>query len=236
MTTKFHQEIEKIAKDSLYLQNANVAMIEYTFSVFKRFIRSGRLLELGPAEGVMTDKLVQLGLDLVVVEGAESFANAISKRHPSIEVVCSLFEEFSPSRQFDTIILGHVLEHVIDPVEVLKLCKSWLAPDGVILAAVPNALSLHRQAAVIMGLMRTEREMSELDHHHGHLRIFDPMQFREVFGSAALQIEHFGGYWLKPVSNSQIHESWTPEMLGAFMKLGERYPDIAAEIYIVAKS
>lgn len=46
----------------------------------------------------------------------------------------------------------------------------------------------------------------------------------------------FGGYWLKPVSNGQIEENWTGKMVEAFMKLGERYPDIAAEIYIIAKN
>ena len=50
-----------------------------------------------------------------------------------------------------------------------------------------------------------------------------------------LEIEAFGGYWLKPLSNGQIEQDWTPQMVEAFMKLGERYPDIAAEIYVVAR-
>ena len=44
----------------------------------------------------------------------------------------------------------------------------------------------------------------------------------------------FGGYWIKPLSNGQIEQNWTAEMLEAFMELGERYPDIAGEIYVVA--
>jgi hypothetical protein len=51
-----------------------------------------------------------------------------------------------------------------------------------------------------------------------------------------LQIEFFGGYWLKPLSNQQIEENWTPSMLDVFMRLGERYPDIAGEIYVVARA
>ena len=35
--------------------------------------------------------------------------------------------------------------------------------------------------------------------------------------------------------NAQIEATWTAEMVHAFLKLGERYPDIAAEIYVVAK-
>ena len=102
------------------------------------------------------------------------------------------------------------------------------------ISAVPNARSIHRQAAVDMGLLEHEEGMNEMDRHHGHRRVFNPETFRQAFKASGLRIDVFGGYWLKPVSNAQIEESWTPEMLHTFMRLGERYPDIAAEIYVVA--
>jgi hypothetical protein len=85
-----------------------------------------------------------------------------------------------------------------------------------------------------MGLIDFEEQLNEADRHHGHRRVFNPESFRKVFLDAGLEIEIFGGYWLKPVSNGQIERDWSDEMLMAFMKLGERYPDIAAEIYVVA--
>ena len=130
--------------------------------------------------------------------------------------------------------LGHVLEHVEDSISILKLCKLWLSPKGRILAAVPNSRSIHRQAAVIMNLLETEDSMSELDFHHGHRRIYSPETFRNDFKKAGLTILQYGGYWLKPVSNGQIHDNWSREMLYSFMQLGERYPDIAAEIYVIS--
>jgi hypothetical protein len=57
---------------------------------------------------------------------------------------------------------------------------------------------------------------------------------RRDFHAAGFKIQIFGGYWLKPLSNAQIEAAWTPAMLDAFMQLGERYADIAAEIYVVA--
>src|ERR1700737_2507626 len=132
-------------------------------------------------------------------------------------------------------ILGHVLEHVENPVDILSRAKQWLEPSrGRVFGAVPNSRSLHRQAAVIMGLLRQEDQLNEMDIHHGHRRVFNPETFRNTFSQAGLKIELFGGYWMKPVSNSQIQASWTPEMVEAFMALGERYPDIAGEIYVVA--
>ena len=182
----------------------------------------------------MTGHLVQSAKKLTVVEGAKTFCESLRSRFPTATVIHALFEDFSTSETFDSIILGHVLEHVEDPAHILRLAKSWLSPGGRILAAVPNSRSLHRQAAAEMGLLPFEEAMSEADHFHGHRRIFNPESFRKVFRDAGMHINHFGGYWLKPVSNRQIEESWTPEMLAAFITLGERYPDIAADIYIVA--
>jgi 2-polyprenyl-3-methyl-5-hydroxy-6-metoxy-1,4-benzoquinol methylase len=228
------RHLEGIAIDSWYAIGANLITICHSYEIFKRHFRGGSALELGPAEGVMTEHLAKRFADLTLVDGAETFCRDLSARYPKTQVVHSLFESYSPNRKFDNIILGHVLEHVTDPEEILARAKSWLTPSGRILAAVPNARSLHRQAAVLMGLLPSEDSMNEMDHHHGHRRIYNPESFRSCFLKAGLNIEIFGGYWLKPISNKQIEENWSPEMLSAFMKLGERYPDIAGEIYIVA--
>ena len=230
------QKLEEIASDTWYGRGVGADMVAYSARVFGRHLRPGSILELGPAEGIMTESLAKLGRPLTVVEGAASFCDDLRTRFPEVEVVHSLFEDFEPTQRFDNIIMGHVLEHVEDPVQILNLVKSWLAPGGRALTAVPNARSLHRQAAVMMGLLPFEEALNETDHHHGHRRVFNPETFRRVFLESELRIDFFGGYWLKPVSNGQIEQSWTPPMLDAFMGLGERYPDIAAEIYIVASN
>lgn len=226
--------LEKIARQSLYSAGVSADMIAHSFSIFKRHIRGRSLLEMGPAEGVMTDLLTRLDLEISVVEGSESFAAALAKRYPHIEVTHSLFEDFRPSARFDNIVLGHVLEHVTNPVAILTQVREWLSDDGIILAAVPNARSLHRQAAVVMGILSFEEQLNDADRYHGHRRVYTPETFRHDFLAAGLDIQVFGGYWLKPLANKQIEDHWTPEMLKAFMILGERYPDIAGEIYVVA--
>jgi len=227
--------LETISSQSLYSAGVSAKMVEYSFRVASRFLRGKCVLELGPAEGVMTGLLADTGMELTVVEGSASFCEDLIVRFPGARVVHSLFENFEPDRKFDNIILGHVLEHVEDPIAILKRVKQWLEPyGGCLFAAVPNARSLHRQAAVTMGLLRAEDELNELDIHHGHRRVFNPESFRQIFYRTGMKIDFFGGYWLKPLSNGQIEQSWTPEMLEAFMQLGERYPDIAAEIYVAA--
>lgn len=235
-THKEKSRIESIAANSLYAYGVNTAMIEATFRVFERYITNGETLELGPGEGVMTNLLASTCSSLTVVDGAQIFLDTIKAKHPHVKVVNALFEEFEPEMRFSNIILGHVLEHVDNPVEILRRASNWLNPGGRILAAVPNSRSLHRQAAVLMGLLPFEESLNEADHHHGHRRVYNPESFRGDFLKAGLSIEVSGGYWLKPVSNGQIERDWTPAMLDAFMVLGERYPDIAGEIYVIARN
>lgn len=235
MSTEY-ERLESISNVSRYSEGLNEYMVRYSFHVAQRWITGPRVLELGPAEGLMTDELVMGGFDLTVVEGSKLFCDEIAARHPHVRVVHSVFEDFRSEPIFDTIILGHVLEHVDEPVGILKLVKSWLNPRGRVFAAVPNARSLHRQAAVLMDILGSEDELNSTDIHFGHRRVFNPENFRSLFSAAGFEIEFFGGYWLKPVSNTQIAETWNPQMIDAFFKIGERYPDIAAEIYVVATS
>lgn len=227
-------KLQEISERSLYSADVMPVAIDYCFRIFSRHICGESILEMGPAEGVMTDRLASLGLKLALVEGSALFCDQLRSRFPEALVQHALFEEFNPMLRYDNIVLGHVLEHVEDPVDVLRRCSEWLAHSGRILAAVPNARSLHRQAAVVMGLLPQENALNDLDRHHGHRRVFNPEEFRACFTQAGLRVDHFGGYWLKPLSNGQLAKQWTPSMLEAYMALGERYPDIAAEMYIVA--
>ena len=229
------ERVNNIAKNSLYAHGASKPMIEYTVDVVKKFLKPNfKVLELGPAEGVATEKIFSICKDLTLVEGSEAFAEKLKEKFPEVRIIISLFEDIKINEKFDFIVLGHVLEHVIDPVQILKKCKNLLKPNGKIFAAVPNSNSIHRQAAVLMGLLEKENSLNELDIHHGHRRVYSISEFKNDFIKANLNVRELGGYWLKPVSNKQIEESWSSEMINAFMKLGEKYPEIAAEIYILA--
>jgi 2-polyprenyl-3-methyl-5-hydroxy-6-metoxy-1,4-benzoquinol methylase len=230
------ESLEAIAADSLYGAGANGASVEYCAEVFSRYWKGGSVLELGPAEGLMTAHLDRHFERVTTVEGSERFCEDLRRRFPSITVVHALFEEFEPTERFDAVVLGHVLEHVAEPRDLLARAQGWLTPTGRLFAAVPSARSLHRQAAVLMGLLSSEHELNEMDRHHGHRRVYDPESFRAEFLASGMKIEVFGGYFLKPVSSAQIDADWTPDMLRAFMALGERYPDVAAEIYVVASA
>jgi 2-polyprenyl-3-methyl-5-hydroxy-6-metoxy-1,4-benzoquinol methylase len=224
---------EKVARTFDYFDGVCAAAAEYSLGIVKRYLVGKKILEVGPADGHMTRGLVN-DFALTLVEPSETLCEKLRQSFPRAQVINTLVEDFVPSERFDDILLCHLLDHVRDPEQVVRLAGSWLSPGGKIIAIAPNSESLHRQAAVRMGLLPAVNAFSERDQVQGKRRIFSRHEFRRLFSSAGLEIEFFGGYWLKPVSNRQMEQQWTPDMIDAFFALGEQYPEIAAEMCLVA--
>jgi 2-polyprenyl-3-methyl-5-hydroxy-6-metoxy-1,4-benzoquinol methylase len=224
---------EQVARTFDYFDGVCAAAAEYSLVIVKRHLVGKKILEVGPADGHMTRGLVN-DFDLTLVEPSETLCEKLRHSFTRAQVINSLVEDFVTSQRFDNILLCHLLDHVRDPEQVVRLAGSWLSPGGKIIAIAPNSESLHRQAAVRMGLLPAVNAFSERDQVQGKRRIFSRHEFRRLFSSAGLEIEFFGGYWLKPVSNRQMEQQWTPDMIDAFFALGEQYPEIAAEMCLVA--
>lgn len=209
-------------------------MVGYRYKAIKPYIRGSHGLELGSADGQMTRFLINDFQTLTTVDGSRELLDCIPQA-PNLIKVHSFFEQFRPERRFDTIVLEHILEHVEDPVALLKLAKDWLAPGGVMLAGVPNALSFHRLAAVKMGMLKSPYELNARDLQVGHRRVYDMDSFQRDLQAAGLKISVSGGVFLKPLSNKQIENNWNDEMIAGFYELGKDFPRHAAEIYAVCE-
>ena len=227
--------LEAVARNSNYSEGLNGIMIRHSIEIFSRWILPGSILELGPAEGLSTSELAKRFEDVEVVDGSEEFIEQIRINLPNVKTHCCLFEDFVPDRRFNNVIMGHVLEHVEDPTQIVKLASNWLLPGGRLIAATPNSNSLHRQLGVIAGQLETEKTLNEADLSIGHRRVIDLAELRWTVNQPDLTLLHSGGYFMKSLSNSQLLKSADANALVSMMQLGERYPDIAADIYVVAE-
>lgn len=224
------RESAKFYNDSFISFDFKLA--EFNYLTIKDYFKGKVALELGPAIGQMTKYLAKHFDKLHVVEGSKellrqipNFINVI-KHH-------SFFEEFKTDIKFDTIIMGHVLEHIKYPIEILKSVYKWLEEDGVLVISVPNAKSLHRLAAVEMGLLESEYDLNKRDYELGHYRVYDLQTLKRHATQAGFKVFESGGIFLKPVSNKQIEANWDEKMINGFYKLGKSFPQNGAEIFIV---
>ena len=227
--------IQAISQKHGYIDRCMAHSIEYSKKLVLPYLRnSTSILEIGPAEGFLSEFLFDNTSYYEIVEPSKLFAKDLKNRFPQSIVNCCMIEDFNTRKKYDFILLSHVLEHVIDPVSVLRRCQNFVKENSILFCIVPNSHSIHRQAAVKMGLLEKEDQLNESDILHGHKRVYDISLLNNHFLNADFNIISSGGYWLKPLSNSQIEKSWSDDMLSAFMALGESYPDISAEIYIAS--
>mgnify|MGYP001113216585 CR=1 FL=1 len=197
-----------------------------------RHADGGTMLELGCANGVMTEVFAaRFGAGLCVVEGMPAHAETAREIvGENGEVYCALFEEFEPARRFDNIAMAGILEHVADPVGLLRRARGWLAEGGSLHVIVPHALSLHRRVGVALGLSASPYELNEGDLAMGHRRVYDWSLLARDIAEGGLRVVAKEGSFLKPLSNRQM-EGWPDELLDAFQSLGTDNLDLCAEIY-----
>ncbi len=209
-------------------------LIGYRYKTWKPRLVGPKGLELGSAEGVMTRMLLNDFENLTIVDAAARLLDMIPDS-PKLEKVHSLFENYSPDEKFNSIILDHILEHIDDPVSLMKQVKRWLAPAGRVCMGVPNGNSIHRLAAVKMGLLSHPCELNERDIKQGHRRVYTPDSFKCDIEISGLSIIEMGGIFYKPLSNPQIDETWTEEMMDGFYELGKEFPENSAAIFAICQ-
>jgi 2-polyprenyl-3-methyl-5-hydroxy-6-metoxy-1,4-benzoquinol methylase len=112
----------------------------YRLEPILKYKSQGSLLEIGPWMGIFSCNAKDAGFDVTAIEinsDCVSFLNnvvgvqAIQSAEPAAAMRAL-------GRKFDVIALWHSLEHLPDPWMVLQTAAEHLAPQGILLVAVPN--------------------------------------------------------------------------------------------------
>lgn len=200
-----------------------------------RLSQDDNVLEMGFGTGVVAPALVERGFKIEVLEGSPALCARAREVLPGIPVHESLFEDFRADRIYDVVLCLFTLEHVDDPATVVRTAARWLKPDGLLIASVPNAGSVHREVAVLMGIQASAADLSERDVLVGHQRVFSRPELEEAVKSAHLEVDFVWGSFLKVVPNSLMLQ-WAPELIDALCIVSERLPpDACANIVVGAR-
>jgi O-antigen biosynthesis protein len=131
-------------------------------------IESGdHVLDVGCSYGSFAKRLVQKGC---VVDGVENYPPAIkvakSIHNEIYEIDLNNYSELSKViKKYDVISFLDVLEHCIDPSEVLSELKKNLTPKGKIYISVPNIVNLIDRISILRGRFEYE-EYGVMDKTH----------------------------------------------------------------------
>ena len=144
------------------------------------------VLDVGCATGYLGEVLRARGCIVTGVEldreAAEIASSKLGRLVVGDIVTLDLVETFGPER-FDVVVLGDVIEHVVDPAGLLARVATLLVPGGSVVISTPNVAHGALRLALLQGRWRY-RDLGLLD--RTHLRFFTRESLESVVREAGL--------------------------------------------------
>jgi SAM-dependent methyltransferase len=191
------------------------------------------LLELGLGHGFTTNKFSTSFERHVVLEGSAAVIQNFHDKFPQChtEIIETYFETFDTREKFDVIVMGFILEHVDDPLQIMKRYRRFLAPGGKLFLAVPNAEVLNRRLGHLADLLPDMEALSENDLLLGHKRYYTVRTLSDDIARAGYKMDKLEGIYLKPFTTSQlISLQLRPSVIQALCEVGIDYPELSCGI------
>ncbi|MCB2171309.1 class I SAM-dependent methyltransferase [archaeon] len=176
-------------KYSTRIENLNPMKLQ-ALSLFPSPPRT--VLDVGCGTGMLAGLLSEAGYKVVGIDLSDV---AVQKcRARGIEAYQQDLAEklqFSDNT-FDCILMSEVIEHLVDPIQVLKELRRVLKINGVMVITTPNSSFITRRFRYLIGKSSTETQ------NFSHLRFFSADFLKRVVTSAGFSIVHFLGYLFNP--------------------------------------
>jgi 2-polyprenyl-3-methyl-5-hydroxy-6-metoxy-1,4-benzoquinol methylase len=151
---------------------------------------NNRILDVGCGEGQTGWALKKSGKAKEVV-GIELLEGPAKRAKTMLdEVIQGDVEEMTlsfPPGHFDYIVLGDVVEHLIDPWRVIEQLTGFLAQDGFLIASIPNVAHWRVLRDLILFDKWEYQRAGILD--KGHLRFFTQKTILSMFNRSGFTVK-----------------------------------------------
>lgn len=148
-----------------------------------------KLLDVGCARGHLSSALQEQGWNVTGIEYDSHDAQVAQEA--GIAMIVGTAESVLSNMvdTFDVIVFADVLEHFVEPLEVLTMAKRRLKPGGRIVISIPNVAHLTVRLQLLLGSFNyTDRGILD----RTHLHFYTQRTLREMIKQADLEIVHLG--------------------------------------------
>ena len=133
--------------------------------------KKSRVLEIGSGHGFFLEIMKTNGFDIIGYDISKE-KRKYSKKITNVPVYdININSEISLGNKFDIVVLFHTLEHIADPITLLKNIKKLLKPKGKILIEVPNSDDFH---------LKLNKFYKEFYWERAHIHYFNPKILKNV--------------------------------------------------------
>ena len=126
----------------------------------------GIILDIGCGYGFFLEEMKQQGWEIEGVELSIPAADIARKKTGATIHSCSV-EKMQVDSRYDVITLFYVIEHVADPLEILRSIRKLLAPGGIIVLRYPNTSPLLMFSGALARRLRLMQAPSHLYDYNG---------------------------------------------------------------------
>lgn len=153
----------------------------------KRFRKNGDFFEVGCGMGYFLDYARSQGYAVSGIEFA-ALGTKIAREKFGLDVTQSSFEDF-PERpnSYDVVFFGDVLEHLLEPLQMLEKAYRMVKPGGVVAVEVPSMFNsiVGRSAIALFRLSGRSRKMPMPPYH---VNEFTPATLRAMLHRAGFPV------------------------------------------------
>lgn len=147
------------------------------------------VLEIGGGNGFFLVAVRTLG-DVKIL-GIEPSQDAIKKAHPDIKpflIQDVMSPGIIPPNSFEVCAMFHTLDHLPDPIEILKSCIESLSPGGVLIVAV------HNEKAFSAKLLGKKSPIFDVEHTHLYSKETSVLLFQKL-GLAQIRVNSYRNHY-----------------------------------------
>ncbi|GAA1770014.1 hypothetical protein GCM10009795_015190 [Nocardioides hankookensis] len=144
----------------------------------------GRVLDAGCFDGRFAAHVVAMGHHVVGIDKTKHDGLA-GRVHEFLEADLNQPLPSSVPRDFDYVVAGDILEHVLEPHELLTDLRDHMTEDGEILVSVPNFNHWYPRGRITLGRFDYDQR-GPLD--RGHVRFFTRKSVERMFDACGMRI------------------------------------------------
>lgn len=179
-----------------------------------------RLLDIGTGQATLLEEAARLGF---VAEGIDHCAaNAESARARGFDVAHASAESLTAEDRFDVITMLDIVEHLLDPVDVLRRACRALRPGGELVVYTPNHRALVVALAKALYALGVHYPVREI-FGRNHVAFFDDRSLPLALRRAGLELRALHRAPYDPARPGQAISALNLLAVGAMETLGRPF-------------
>lgn len=178
---------------TLYDTTVDPSVVNSSHSIVVQLVgRDRRVLDVGCSTGYVARALVDVGCTVSGIEfneAAAEIARPVLEKLVVADLNSTPLDGAFAGQQFDAVVMADILEHLADPVDVLRTASTLLSEDGEVVISVPNVAHGSLRLALLQGRWRY-RDTGLLDKTHIHFYTVETLHaLLEEAGLVATEIQ-----------------------------------------------